>query len=87
MIDGRPQFHYQVDGIDVYERVVASAGNRGIVRQFTIARVDGPAWFLVGHPDGVEVSSTLGQPIDGKLEIPRGNDVRFDVTIVKRGAH
>ena len=87
MIDGRPQFHYQVDGIDVYERVVASAGNRGIVRQFTIARVDGPAWFLVGNPDGVEVSSTLGQPIDGKLEIPRGNDVRFDVTIVKRGAN
>ena len=85
MIDGRPRFHYQVDGVDVYERVVAAEGNRGIVRQFTIARVEGRAWFLAGNPDGVEVSSTLGQPIDGKLEIPQGNDVRFDVTIVKRG--
>ncbi len=87
MIDGRPRFHYQVDGVDVYERVVAADGNRGIVRQFTIARVEQPAWFLVGDPDGVEVISTLGQAIEGKLEIPPGRDVRFDVTIIKLGTN
>ena len=84
MIDGRPRFHYQVDGIDVYETVAAADGNRGIVRQFTIARVEGPAWFLVEDLEGVEVTSTLGQAVEGKFEIPPGSDVRFDVTILKR---
>ena len=84
MIDGRPRFHYQVNGIDVYETIVAAAGNQGLVRQFTIARVGGPAWFLVENPEGVELTSTLGQPVDGKLKIPPGNDVRFEVTVMKR---
>ena len=84
MIDGRPRFHYQVDGIDVYETVAAADGNWGIVRQFTIARVEGPAWFLVGNPEGVLVTSTLGPAVEGKLEIPRGSNVSFDVTIIKR---
>ena len=87
MIDGRPRFHYQVDGIDVYETVAAADGNRGIVRQFTIARVEGLAWFLVGNPEGVLVTSTLGQAVEGKLEIPRGRDVRFDVTIIEQGTN
>ena len=87
MIDGRPRFHYQVNGIDVYERVVAVDGNRGIVRQFTIAQVEWPAWFLVGNPEGVEATSTLGQPVEGTLEIPQGREVRFDVTILKRGVN
>jgi len=84
IIDGRPRFHYQVDGIDVHETVLAAEGNQGLIRQFTIARVEGPAWFLTENPEGVELTSTLGQPIDGKLEIPNGNDVRFEVTIVKQ---
>ena len=87
MSGGRPRFHYQVDGIDVYETVEAADGNQGIVRRFTIARIEQPAWFLTGNPEGVEVTSTLGEAAEGKFEIPRGRDVRFDVTVVKRGGN
>ena len=86
-IDGHPQFHYRVGDADVYERVVAANGNQGIVRQFTISRVSGRAWFLTEATEDLEVTSSLGPPVDGALEIPEGIDVRFSVTIVKRGVN
>jgi mono/diheme cytochrome c family protein len=42
---GFPEFHYQVDGIDVYERLVPASDRRGLTRELTVWRVDGPMWF------------------------------------------
>ena len=83
LIDGHPQFHYEVNGIDVYERVVAADGNRGIVRQFTIPQLSKPAWFLLEASDGIKILSSLGQPVNQRLSIPQGTDVRFSITITK----
>ncbi len=59
---GLVEFHYQVEGTEVYEQI-APAGT-GIARRFRIGRVDQPMWFVDGK----------------KMEIPRGADVRFEVT-------
>ena len=83
LIDGHPQFHYEVNGIDVYERVVAADENRGIVRQFTIPQLSKPAWFLLEASDGIKILSSLGQPVHQRLSIPQGTDVRFSITITK----
>ena len=83
-IDGHPQFHYRVGDAHVYERVVAADGNQGIVRHFTISGVSEPTWFLTEAAEGLRVTSSLGPPVDGRLRIPEGSDVRFSVTIVKR---
>ena len=64
LVEGVPQFHYQIDGIDVHERIVASPDGQGITRQFRISRVEGPMWFLDGR----------------RQQIPRGADVRFEIT-------
>ncbi|MGI8785428.1 MAG: c-type cytochrome, partial [Acidobacteriota bacterium] len=81
VVEGAPEFHYQVDGIEVYERIVAAQNNQGITRQFTVGRVDQPMWFAAGRGAGVVVSSTIGDPKSGPLPIPRGTNVRFSVTI------
>jgi hypothetical protein len=83
LIEGYPQFHYQVDGIDVYERIVPAKSKKGLTRELTIGRVDRPMWLLAGQTAGVAVSSTIGQFRDGKLSLARGNNVRVDVTVVK----
>ena len=46
LIDGAPRFHYQVDGVDVYELFSARAGK--LIRQFEFPRVDRPMWFVEG---------------------------------------
>ena len=84
LIEGYPQFHYQVDGIDVYERIVPAKSKKGLTREFTIGRVDRPMWLLAGRTAGLAVSSTTGQFQDGKLSLARGNNVRVDVTVVKQ---
>ena len=53
------------------------------MRDFRIAHVDRPMWLVVGRPAGIALRSSLGSPRNGRISIPRGNDVRFDVSIVK----
>jgi hypothetical protein len=43
---GFPEFHYQIDGIDVFERLVPTNDRRGLTRELTVSRVDRPLWFL-----------------------------------------
>jgi mono/diheme cytochrome c family protein len=61
---GAPEFRYEVDGIEVTELITPAADGSGITRQFTIATVDRPMWFI----DGAK-----------KIEIARGTQVRFSV--------
>ena len=89
LIDSYPEFHYEVDGASVYERVSAAPGRDGIVREFRISEVRQPMWFLpsVGNDvagNGVAVTSSLAAEQPGVLRIPEGSDVRFTVTLVKR---
>jgi hypothetical protein len=83
-VDGYPRFHYQVDGIDVYERIVPEKSGQGLTREFTVSQVDRPMWFLPGDTSGVVLGSTIGRFQDGKLKIPPGTDVKFEVTIVRK---
>jgi len=83
LVDGFPEFHYLVDDIDVYERVLPVKGRKGVVRELRIARVDVPTWFVAGQQQGVTIRSSLGVPEEGRVPVPRGRDVRFDLTILK----
>jgi hypothetical protein len=84
LIDGYPQFHYQVDGIDVYERILPDKSGKGLKREFKILRVDRPMWLLSGDTPGVVVGSNIGRFEDGKLKIPQGTEVKFEVTVIKQ---
>ncbi len=64
IVAGHPEFHYQLDGIDVWERIVATPAKDGILRQLRLSSVDGPMWFLDG----------------GRRQVPRGTEVRLEVT-------
>jgi len=75
LVDGYPEFHYLVDGVDVYERVIPA--ERGIRRLFRVGEVSEPMWFVPAEAQGVEIESTL----EGFV-IPRGRDVEFEVKVV-----
>ena len=46
LVDGAPQFHYEVDGVEVYE--LLAPRNAKLIRQFEFPRVDKPLWFVEG---------------------------------------
>jgi hypothetical protein len=63
LIGGIPQFHYQVDDIDVYEKL-SPAGPKAIRRELTFSRVAGPVYFegrLVPEGTNVTLEARLGQ--------------------------
>ena len=76
LVEGYPEFHYLVDGVDVYERIVPEES--GIRRMFRVGEVSAPMWFVPARAEGVEIES----PLEGDV-IPKGRDVRFEVTVVK----
>ena len=86
MVDGYPELHYRLDGVDVYERIVGAPDDNGFVREFRVPDVAQPMWFVVEEPEGVEVTSTLGAARGGRLEIPQVSDVDFTVTVRIEGA-
>ncbi len=69
-----PEFHYTVDGIDVYERIEAI--DDGIARHFRLEAVDEPIQFVRADAEGVQIESSL----DGDVVTP-GKSVEFEVRI------
>jgi mono/diheme cytochrome c family protein len=84
LIDGYPEFHYQVEGADVYERIKATESKSGIVRSFRVAKADQPMWLLMTKGPGYSIQSSLPETADGQLRIPPGRDITFSVTIAAR---
>lgn len=81
LLDGHPEFYYQVEGLDVYERIAANESGSGIVRDFRVAEVDRPMWLLVAPGAGYSIHSSLPAAAEGQFRIPLGRDVTFTMTI------
>ena len=74
LVDSIPEFHYEVDGVGVFERIEAAGS--GILRRFRIKQVDQLMWFEPVEGDGTSVRTTL----EGN-RIPHGENVSFEVTV------
>ena len=87
---GVPEFRYEIDGLDTRERIVPLRSGSGFVHEIRIERVDRPMWFVVDENQAVGWTSTVGEfrpSQDGRhgtLDIPRGEDVRFDVRVIRQ---
>jgi hypothetical protein len=64
LVNGIPQFHYTLDGIDVWEKLTPVEASKVIHREVLFSRIDGPVFFEGREvPRGVNVKleATLGQ--------------------------
>ena len=83
LVDGHPEFHYEIGGVEVYERITATERRDGIRRKFHLPRVEQPTWLLLETDEAVVITSSIGDAADGSLTIPTGRDIRFVVTAKK----
>jgi mono/diheme cytochrome c family protein len=80
LIEQVPRFLYEADGVLVQEKVTAIPGG-GLVRSFQLGPVQKDVWF-VGETNGEAlVRSPQGEFQEGRLRIPGGEAVHFDIII------
>lgn len=83
--DRYPEFHYQVDGTDVYELVRQTADGTGLERFFRIPYAAAPVFFRTSADEGVAYSSSTGLWKQGVLELSAEQARAFTITMTKIG--
>ncbi|MBI5769369.1 MAG: hypothetical protein HZA93_16365 [Verrucomicrobia bacterium] len=53
-----PEFHYQIEGRDVFETLAATAGGAGLVRRFRVGAGRGPLWIDFEPQTGADIALT-----------------------------
>ncbi len=77
-----PEFHYTVNGLDVYELIKPLEMGNGLVRSFRIPEIKEPLWFVFDENDGIDYQSDLGKQMPGKIQLSAGQAKLF--TIIMR---
>lgn len=83
LIKRYPEFHYTINGIDVYELIKPKEDGTGLIRTFRIPKTDRTVWFVCDPADGVSYQSSDGKWINGKLRILPAEASRFTITMTK----
>lgn len=82
LVDKYPEFHYTINGLDVYELIHSKEDGNGLVRQFRIPDASEPVWFYTNlQEDATGYEFSTGKWEDGRLELTPGEAKQFTVTM------
>jgi hypothetical protein len=81
LINRYPEFHYTVNGVDVYELILPKADGRGIIREFKIPGVTGAVSFDATPQDGVNYKFSTGVFKNNRLLLSASQAKQFSITI------
>ena len=82
LIEKYPEFHYTLDGIDVYELIRPKADGAGLIRDFRIPHADRKFWFFTNRQDdAIEYEFSPGHFRDKKLELSAAEAKKFTITM------
>lgn len=84
LIDRYPEFHYTVDGIDVYELIHPQADGNGIRRQFKIPKAGWAVRFITGQDADVTYQSSAGKSTNGYVELTPDEARVFTITMTRK---
>ena len=79
-VNGHPEFHYEVNGVDIYELIEPLHTGLGIRRSFRIPNNTGLVRLAVDSTDGVVATYSAGKLKEGILELRDKQAREFTVT-------
>ncbi len=79
-----PEFHYTIDGIDVYELIHPTDEGTGLIRTFRLPEVNRPVWFLTDPQDGVVYEIAGTKAGNGPRKIAPAEAREFKVVMMKK---
>lgn len=82
LINGYPEFHYRLNGMDIYELIKEKADGNGLILSFRIPRAEQTVWFFTARQDdGIRYESSRGKWKDGKLVLSPEEAKTFTITM------
>jgi hypothetical protein len=86
LINRLPEFHYTLDGIDVFELIRPKADGTGLISNFRIPHTNRVIWFFTNpEDDAIEYEFSKGKFKNGKLRLATAE--AKDITITMTSYH
>ena len=83
LLKAYPEFHYTLNGIDVFEIIHPKADHTGLERTFQIPHATASVRFTFDPSDGVRYSSSAGKIIGHTLHLTAQEAKQFTITMTK----
>ena len=82
LVERFPEFHYTLNGLDVYELIRPKADSAGIIRVFRVPHADRKVWFFTNRQDdAIEYEFSAGHFKDRRLELSPAEAKEFTITM------
>jgi len=82
LVQRYPEFHYTLNGTDVYELIRPKTDSLGLIREFRIPHADQKIWFFANREDdAIEYEFTAGRYNNKKLELSPAEAKVFTITM------
>ena len=84
LINRYPEFHYTLNGLDVYELIMPNNNATGLIRKFRIPGCNKIVWFNTNPTDGVSYLSSAGKWKNGKWKLLPKQAKDFSITMSRK---
>jgi azurin len=84
LINRYPEFHYTLNGLDVYEIIHPLESGDGFIRTFSVPEGRTDVWFQIDDNDGMKYQSSSGAWQNNKLMIPAAQVKKFSIVMSKK---
>jgi hypothetical protein len=81
LIKSYPEFHYTINGIDVFELILPKADGTGLDRTFRIPGAKNTIWFVFDPGDGVRYISSAGKLTNGQIKLSPEDARHFTISM------
>lgn len=82
LVDKYPEFHYTIDGTDIYELILPKEDGKGLIRNFRIPQSKNTIWFdLQSSAAAVTYDVSAGTWVDGKLKLSPEQAKKFSIAM------
>jgi uncharacterized cupredoxin-like copper-binding protein len=83
LVNRYPEFHYTVNGIDVFELIIPRDDGKGLIRKFRIPEAKDNVWFASNAESAsVEYEVSAGNWINGKLKLSAEEAKSFSINML-----
>jgi azurin len=85
LIDRYPEFHYTIDGRDVYELIKPKEDGSGLIRSFKVPEATRPLYFVFDNSDGAAYTTSKGKITGNQIKLTADDAHEFVIVMTKKG--
>lgn len=84
LINRYPEFHYTIDGKDVYELIKPKQDGSGLIRSFKVPEARQPVYFVFDSADGAEYATSKGTIHGNQINLSADDAGEFVIIMTKK---